>query len=133
MDPDLPAVAEAVPVEGGLQGAVIEHAETAVPGGVGLEEGVDVCDGLVQLLADALREVAFGEVGRGDLVVVELRVGDGDDLSAVCCLGREGAVEVRESLETFCSLELDRSGALESGSLVKPFAILLALYRGRMF
>ena len=84
LDPDLAVVAEAVTVKSGLQRGVVEHAETTVPGSVGLQKGVDVCDCLVQLLADALRDVAFGEIRRGGLGVVELYVGDDDDLSAIC-------------------------------------------------
>ena len=63
---------------------------------MGLQKGVDVGDGLVQLLADALRDVTFGEKRRGRLVVVELYVGDNDYLSAVC-LGKEGVVELCEA------------------------------------
>ena len=83
-------------VKSGLERGVVDHAETGVSGSVGCEECVDVCDGLVQLLADALRDVAFGKVCRGDLVVVESYVGDYDDLSAVC-IGIEGVVELREA------------------------------------
>ena len=96
LDPDVAVVAEAVAVKGRLQGAVVDHAEARVPGSVGSQEGIDGCDGLVQLLADGLRDVAFGEEGRGGLGVVELDVGDDDDLAAVG-LGEEGVVELSEA------------------------------------
>ena len=96
LDPDLAAVAEAVAVKGGLQGGVGEHAEAGVPGRVEVEEGVDGRDGFVQLLADARRDPAFENGGRG-LGVVELDVGDDDDLSAVRLLG-EGFVELAEAV-----------------------------------
>ena len=96
LDPDLAVIAEAMAVKGGLQGGVVEHAEAAVPGSVGLQKGVDVCDCLVQLLADALRDVTFGQIRRGGLGVVELDVGDDDDLAAIR-LGEEGVVELGEA------------------------------------
>ena len=96
LDPDLAVIAEAVAVKGGLQRGVVEHAEATVPGSVGLQKGVDVCDCLVQLLTDALRDVTFGQICRGGLVVVELDVGNDDDLAAIC-LGEEGVVELGEA------------------------------------
>lgn len=124
LDPDLAVVAEAVAVKGGLQGGVVEHAEAAVAGSVGCQKGVDVCDGLVQLLADALRDVAFGKIGRGGLGVVELDVGDDDDLAAIC-LGEEGVVELcKAKVEGTAALQRSVHGGEVSGAAAGPAQIV---------
>lgn len=124
LDPDVAVVAEAVAVKGGLQGAVVEHAEGGVARSVGCQKGVDVCDGLVQLLADALRDVAFGKIGRGGLGVVELDVGDDDDLAAVC-LGEEGVVELSEAkVEGTAALQRSVDGGEILGAAAGPAQIV---------
>lgn len=126
LDPDVAVVAEAVAVKGGLQGGVVEHAEGGVAGSVGCQEGVDVCDGLVQLLADALRDVAFGKIGRGGLGVVELDVGDDDDLAAVG-LGEEGIVELGEAkVEGTTALQRSVDGGEVLGAAAGPAQIINA-------
>ena len=124
LDPDVAVVAEAVAVKGGLQGAFVEHAEAGVAGSVGCQKGVDVCDGLIQLLADALRDVTFGKIGRGGLSVVELDVGDDNDLAAVC-LREEGVVQLCEAkVEGTAALQRSGYGGEVFGAAAGPAQIV---------
>ena len=124
LDPYLAIVAEAVAVKGGLQGGVVEHGEVAIGDGVGAEEGVDVGDGLVELPADGLGDVAFGTVGGGGLGVVELDVGHDDDLAALGP-GEERVVELGEAeVEGAAALQGRVDGGEVLGAAAEPAEVV---------